>query len=137
MKKISVIFMVLMAIMVSTAFADTTKTVQPTITWNGQGADGKVEGSYPVTLNLYQDGTTPALKSTLSVATGSVTNANMPTFTVVQPDNLTSTYNYYATATDSAGNISGKSAVVSLTIVGKDSIAPSSPTITITITIQP
>lgn len=132
MKRIALVLVVLLAFILPSisCFADTTKTVAATLTWDGKDANGSGEASMPVTIKLYQDGTTPVLKSTITV-TGSVTNAAMPTFTLTVADNVTTTFNFYATASDSATppNVSPKSVSVPLTIVGKDTVAPGVPVI--------
>lgn len=131
MKRIALVLLVLLAfVLPSLSFADTTKTVAATLTWDGKDSGGTTEASMPVTIKLYQDGTTPVLKSSLTVS-GAVTNQAMPTFTLTVADNVTTTFSFYATATDSAAipNVSAKSVSVSLTIVGKDTIPPGIPVI--------
>lgn len=130
MKRIVLISLVVFGLIFpSFAFAATTKTIQATVTWDGKDADGNTEASLPISINLYKDGATPAVVSTLSLSAASTSGEAMPTFTLTVEDNTTTTFSFYATATDSAGNISGKSSSVSVTLTGSDTIAPGTPVI--------
>jgi len=128
MKRILFVFVALTFCFVPAVFGAVTKTVNATVTWDGKDTSSATEASFPAAINLYQDGTTPVLKSTINV-TGACTNSAMPSFTMTVPDNVTSSYNFYATVTDAAGNVSVKSAIVTLSIKGTDTVPPTAPTI--------
>jgi hypothetical protein len=129
MKKLFLIMVLILAMGIP-AFAGT-KTLQPTIgAWDGNDSSGNPEISYPVKIDIFRDGATPTVVSTVSV-TGVVMNYAMPTFTVDVPDNTSTKYTFYAVATDASGNASPKSAAVSITLTGKDTIPPGTPVITI------
>jgi len=128
MKKIGLLLVAILFALSPLAFGATTKTVSATVTWDGKDSTGVTEPSVPVTIKLYQDGTTPTVVSSLALS-AAATNATMPSFTISVADNGTSTFTFYATATDSAGNVSGKSTSVTLTISGADTIPPGTPVI--------
>jgi len=73
------------------------------------------------------------LKSQLSI-TGPVTNQAMPGFTVTVADNTSKAVQFYATATDPAGNVSAKGMSNIVNVVGLDTLAPATISVNITIT---
>jgi hypothetical protein len=86
----------------------------------------------PVVVKLYNNAT-DALVSTITV-TAAVTNQAMPAFTVTVPDNATTNVQFYATATDAAGNVSARGMSNIVAVKGLDTIGPSTINITITVT---
>ena len=86
----------------------------------------------PLLVKLY-DVAGDVLKSQLSI-TGPVTNQAMPGFTVTVPNNTTTNVQFYAVATDPAGNSSAKGMSNIVAVKGLDTVAPSTITVNITIT---
>ena len=73
------------------------------------------------------------LKSQLSI-TGPVTNQAMPGFVVTVPNNVTTNVQFYAIATDPAGNASAKGMSNIVAVMGLDTIPPATINVNITIT---
>ena len=83
-------------------------------------------------VKLYNNAT-DAIVSTITI-TGPVTNQAMPGFNLTVPDNATTNVQFYATATDAAGNVSVKGMSNIVAVKGLDTVAPSTITVNITIT---
>jgi len=127
MKKLIVALLVLFA--TSAMAADKTALVK--LTWDGKDANGVMEQSLPVTIQVF-NADTLAVLSTATVP-GSVIDFSMPVFTVSVADNGSTVLRVNAKARDSVGNISAASATVTTTLYGADTIPPGTPIITITI----
>lgn len=131
MKKI--IIATLLVLLSTVCFAKDFTARATIASWNGLDANGVLEGSLPVTIKLY-NATTNLVVSQVNV-TGPVTNFVMPDFIVTVPSNATLKVKFYATATDSVGNVSVKGPDSNeITLVGDDTVAPS--VINVNITVQ-
>ena len=86
----------------------------------------------PLVVKLY-DNATNVVVSTITI-TGPVTNQAMPGFTLTVPDNAITNVQFYATATDAAGNISVKGMSNIVAVKDLDNLAPAVITVNITIT---
>lgn len=106
-------------------------TIEATLDWAGTDSSGAVEASMPCTITIHD----AANDSVLSSATlsGPVTGYAMPSWTVPNKDNAATVLTIYAKAKDAAGNESGHSDTVSVTIPGVDTLAPCAPQIHITL----
>lgn len=97
-------------------------TATASFTHDGNDVNGNAEQSLPITVNLYIVGT-DELKATAQI-NGAVTNQAMDPFTVTVPDNAVTTVQFYATATDSAGNVSEKGYSNEVQLSGDDTNPP-------------
>lgn len=104
-----------------------TKTCVVSCDWDGKDATGALEGSLPAVIKIY-DASTDALKTQAEV-NGPVSAFALPGFPVEVADNVKNTFTFYGTVTDSAGNVSAPSVVITKIIVGKDTVPPSKPSL--------
>ena len=122
-------FLALILMAVSTcAFS---ATLEATLDWAGTDANGQPEASMPCTITIH-DASNDAVLSTATVS-GAVTGYAMPAWTVPNQNNADVVLTLYAKAKDAAGNESGKSDSVTVTIPGVDTLAPCAPVIHITL----
>ena len=85
----------------------------------------------PCTITIH-NAANDAILSTATVS-GAVTGYVMPSWEVAQQNNADTVLVLYAKAKDAAGNESGKSDTVTVTIPGVDTLAPCAPQIHITV----
>lgn len=95
-----------------------------TASWNGSDANGAVEGSLPVTIEI-RDSANDALLSSATI-NSPVVNYEFPSFVYPVADNATVQFKCYAVAIDSAGNKSGRAESNVITLKGTDTVPPSS-----------
>jgi hypothetical protein len=105
-----------------------TRSYAPVVTWNRLDESGAKELSYPVTLKVYNFNTNE-LVSQQAITDGASTEFTLPGFAVDVPDNTEVELVLYATATDSAGNVSKNSVEVKKLLYGKDTIPPGAPSL--------
>ena len=106
-------------------------TLEATLDWAGTDANGQPEVSMPCTITIH-DAANGAVLSTATVS-GPVTGYAMPSWSVPNQNNADTTMTIYAKAKDAAGNESGKSDSVTVTIPGVDTLGPCTPVIKITV----
>lgn len=106
-------------------------TIEASLDWAGTDTSGKAEISMPCTITIH-DSATDAVLSTATLG-GPVTGYAMPSWSVPNKDNAATTLTIYAKARDAAGNESGHSDTVSVTIPGVDTLGPCTPIIKITV----
>ena len=106
-------------------------TLEATLDWAGTDANGQPEVSMPCTITIH-NAANDAILSTATVS-GAVTGYVMPSWEVPAQNNADVVLTLYAKAKDAAGNESGKSDTVSVTIPGVDTLAPCAPQIHITV----
>lgn len=106
-------------------------TIEATLDWAGTDTSGKAEVSMPCTITIH-DAANDAVLSTASVS-GPVTGYAMPSWTVPNQNNADTVLTIYAKARDAAGNESGHSDMVSVTIPGIDTLGPCTPMIHLTV----
>ena len=122
-------FLALIILAISTcAFS---ATLEATLDWAGTDANGQPEVSMPCTITIH-DASNDAILSTATVS-GAVSGYAMPSWEVAPQNNADVVLTLYAKAKDAAGNESGKSDSVTVTIPGVDTLAPCAPQIHITI----
>ena len=122
-------FLALIILAISTcAFS---ATLEATLDWAGTDSNGQPEVSMPCTITIH-DASNDAVLSTATVS-GAVTGYVMPSWEVDPKNNADTVLVLYAKAKDAAGNESGKSDSVSVTIPGVDTLAPCAPQIHITV----
>ena len=122
-------FLALIILAISTcAFS---ATLEATLDWAGTDSNGKPEASMPCTITIH-DASNDAVLSTATVS-GAVTGYVMPSWEVAPQNNADTVLVLYAKAKDAAGNESGKSDSVTVTIPGVDTLSPCAPQIHITI----
>ena len=123
------VFLALIFLAVSTcAFS---ATLEATLDWAGTDSSGQPEASMPCTITIH-DASNDAVLSTATVS-GAVTGYAMPSWTVPNQNNADTTLTIYAKAVDAAGNESGHSDTVTVTIPGVDTLPPCNPVIHITV----
>ena len=123
--------LVLLLLLVSTSAMAATYPVTATFTHNFKDTAGGNEIG-TLTVKLYNNATN-ALVSTATI-TGPVTNQSLPGFNLTVPDNTATSVQFYATATDAAGNVSAKGMSNIVVVPGLDTLAPGTISVTITIT---
>ena len=106
-------------------------TIEATLDWAGTDSSGAVEASMPCTITIH-DASTDAVLSSATLS-GPVTGYAMPSWSVPNKDNASTTLTIYAKARDAAGNESGHSDSVTVTIPGVDTLAPCTPMIHLTV----
>ena len=122
-------FLALIILAISTcAFS---ATLEATLDWAGTDSNGQPEVSMPCTITIH-NAANDAILSTATVS-GAVTGYAMPSWEVAPQNNADTVLVLYAKAKDAAGNESGKSDTVSVTIPGVDTLAPCAPQIHITV----
>lgn len=112
----------------TTAFS---ATIEATLDWAGTDSSGSAEVSMPCTITIH-NAANDAVLSTAQVS-GAVTGYAMPSWTVPNQNNADTTLTIYAKARDAAGNESGKSDSVTVTIPGIDTLGPCTPMIHLTV----
>ena len=106
-------------------------TLEATLDWAGTDSTGAVEKSMPCTITIH-DASNDAILSTATVS-GAVSGYAMPSWEVPAQNNADVVLTLYAKAKDAAGNESGKSDSVTVTIPGVDTLSPCAPVIHITV----
>ena len=106
-------------------------TLEATLDWAGTDSNGQPEVSMPCTITIH-DASNDAVLSTATVS-GAVTGYAMPSWNVEPKNNADTVLVLYAKARDAAGNESGHSDTVSVTIPGVDTLAPCAPQIHIVV----
>lgn len=123
------VFLALIFMAISTcAFS---ATLEATLDWAGTDSNGQPEVSMPCTITIH-NAANDAVLSTATVG-GPVTGYVMPSWNVDPKNNADTVLVLYAKAKDAAGNESGKSDSVTVTIPGVDTLAPCAPQIHITV----
>ena len=93
-----------------------------TCSWDGLQANGQIEGSLPVQIIIFDADTQDTL--TQASVTGAVTDLQLPSFSLVPPDNEVLVVHIAAKAVDSAGNVSAPSEVKTIMLTGNDTVPP-------------
>jgi|GEM_PF-1554077 len=93
-----------------------------TCSWDGLQANGQPELSTPVQIIIFDADTQDTL--TQASVTGAVTDLQLPSFSLVPPDNEVLVVHIAAKAVDLAGNVSAPSEVHTITLVGNDTVPP-------------
>ena len=93
-----------------------------TCSWDGLQANGQPELSTPVQIIIFDADTQDTL--TQASVTGAVTGLQLPSFSLVPPDNEVLVVHVAAKAVDSAGNVSAPSEVHTITLIGNDTVPP-------------
>lgn len=93
-----------------------------TCSWDGLQANGQPELSTPVQIILFDADTQDTL--TQASVNGPVTGLQLPSFSLVPPDNEVLVVHVAAKAVDSAGNVSAPSEVHTITLIGNDTVPP-------------
>jgi hypothetical protein len=93
-----------------------------TCSWDGLQANGQPELSTPVQIIIFDADTQDTL--TQASVTGAVTDLQLPSFSLVPPDNEVLVVHIAAKAVDSAGNVSAPSEVKTITLTGNDTVPP-------------
>ena len=106
-------------------------TIEASLDWAGTDTSGKAEVSMPCTITIH-DAANDAVLSTATVS-GPVTGYAMPSWEVAPQNNADTVLVIYAKAVDAAGNESGHSDTVTVTIPGIDTLGPCTPVIKITV----
>lgn len=106
-------------------------TIEATLDWAGTDTSGKAEVSMPCTITIH-DAANDAVLSTATLG-GPVTGYAMPSWSVPNQNNAATTLTIYAKAKDAAGNESGHSDTVTVTIPGIDTLGPCTPMIHLTV----
>ena len=124
MKKINIIFMILVLILMIFGIG-MAATARVTLNWDGKDTLGNVEASMPVTITVYDVDT--GLVLTFGSVSGPVTGYALPDFNVVVPNDTIKVLRVNAKAKDAATppNESVASSTVSVSIKGLDTIPPS------------
>lgn len=126
MKKL---FLALIVLAISTVAS--AATIEATLDWAGTDSSGAVEASMPCTITIH-DAANDAVLSSATVS-GPVTGYAMPSWTVPAQNNAATVLTIYAKARDAAGNESGHSDSVTVTIPGIDTLGPCTPMIHLTV----
>ena len=106
-------------------------TIEATLDWAGTDTSGKAEVSMPCTITIHDAANDAVLSS--ATLSGPVTGYAMPSWSVPNKDNAATVLTIYAKAKDAAGNESGKSDSVTVTIPGIDTLGPCTPMIHLTV----
>jgi len=122
-------FLALIILAISTVAS--AATLEATLDWAGTDSNGQPEASMPCTITLH-NAANDAVLSTATVS-GAVTGYVMPSWEVAAQNNADVVLTLYAKAKDAAGNESGKSDSVTVTIPGVDTLSPCAPVIHITV----
>jgi len=93
-----------------------------TCSWDGLQANGQPELSTPVQIIIFDADTQDTL--TQASVTGAVTDLQLPSFSLVPPDNEVLVVHIAAKAVDLAGNVSAPSEVHTITLIGNDTVPP-------------
>ena len=93
-----------------------------TCSWDGLQANGQPELSTPVQIIIFDADTQDTL--TQASVTGAVTDLQLPSFSLVPPDNEVLVVHIAAKAVDSAGNVSAPSEVKTIMLTGNDTVPP-------------
>ena len=126
MKKL---FLAILVLAISTVAS--AATIEATLDWAGTDSSGAVEASMPCTITIHDAANDAVLSS--ATLSGPVTGYAMPSWTVPNQNNAATTLTIYAKAKDAAGNESGHSDTVSVTIPGIDTLGPCTPMIHLTV----
>lgn len=123
------LFLALIVLAISTTAS--AATIEATLDWAGTDSSGAVEASMPCTITIHDSATDAVLSS--ATLSGPVTGYAMPSWSVPNQNNAATTLTIYAKARDAAGNESGHSDMVSVTIPGIDTLGPCTPMIHLTV----
>lgn len=93
-----------------------------TCSWDGLQANGQPELSTPVQIIIFDADTQDTL--TQASVSGAVTDLQLPSFSLVPPDNEVLVVHIAAKAVDSAGNVSAPSEVKTIMLTGNDTVPP-------------